>query len=254
MKRLFTALAFGLILLIKSGTVQADLVVFNVQVLQSSLALNANLTAPVAVALAEQGPGGLTTTYSGTITVDVNNILNPTSITFLSAQLDANPNGTWQPGVSGVAGSLAADYGVARPEIGGLGAYRDIVFNVSSGATAVAGGNFNVTGQTWSYASGSFFDVTAPGLGAGRADLKLGAPTGLNQGAQGTYAVAGNVITLTLPTNVSINFNDGVAGTNSYTGTIIAIAAVPEPSSMGLVGVATLMGWCWRRRRSKTAA
>ncbi len=74
MKRLFTALAFGLILLIKSGTVQADLVVFNVQVLQSSLALNANLTAPVAVPLSEQGPGGLTTTYSGTITVDVNNI------------------------------------------------------------------------------------------------------------------------------------------------------------------------------------
>ena len=49
------------------------------------------------VVLEEQGPGSLVTSYSGTVTVDVDDPTNPTSIQFVNAAATANNSGNWLP-------------------------------------------------------------------------------------------------------------------------------------------------------------
>lgn len=238
--------------------VQADIVVFNV-VGTSSLALSGNAS-PGGNNFPYQNQGGaasLTTTYLGTITVNVDNVLGPSTISFQSANLTANLNSiaNLSPqvggGAAGAPGSAPANYGVTIPAVGGVGALRDIAFNIASANTGVAGGAFSVTNQVWSYNPGSSFDVNAPALGQGRVDLRVTSPTGLNTGTAGSYTVVGNTATLVLPTAVSILFNDGLTGTNTYNGTITAIAAVPEPSSIALLCICGIGGALVRYRKRR---
>ncbi len=238
---------------------RAAMVTFDVQAV-SSLTLSGGITVPAIASFSNQGgAASLTTTYLGTITVDVDNLLAPTSLTFLSANIDANPNtlGNLSPGASGLGPALPADYGITAPTVAGFGAIRNLVFNVAAGATSVTANNFSVAGQTWSYVNGSSFDVAYPG-DQGRADLTIGpgalpgttAPaTALNTGSNGSYTVSGTTATLVIPTNISLAFADGLLGTNTYVGSIRAVATVPEPSTFTLLGVCGACGLAFRRRR-----
>ncbi len=231
---------------------QAELVTFNLQA-GSNLALsgNSNVGAPVngSFPYAPQGLNSLIAAYLGTITVDVNNSLAPTSIVFQSAVLDASVNGQWLPGnvSTGSGGGTAsdADYGMAVAALGANARLRDIVFNLSAPSISISGGSFSVATQTLAYTSGQF-DVYSAGLGDG-ANISLSNPltsviSGLNSSAsQGTYSVVGNIATITIPVTVSINYNipgtPTVDGTNTYTGQFIGVASVPEPSSLGLLSI-----------------
>ncbi len=238
------SLTSGLLCLLCLGFVSelhADIVVFNV-VGTSALTLSGNAS-PGGNNFPYENQGGaasLTTTYLGTITVNVDNVFGPGTISFQSASVVANLNAipNLSPavggGVSGNPGSAPANYGVTIPAVGGVGALRDISFNIASTNTGVTAGAFAVTNQTWSYNTGNF-DVNSPALGQGRVNLLATSPTGLNSGSLGSYSVTGNTATLVLPTSVAIAFNDTLTGINIYTGTITAIAAVPEPSSIALL-------------------
>jgi hypothetical protein len=187
---------------------------------------------------AQQAAGSLTTTYTGSFAVDVNNILAPTAITFNNAVVDANVSGTWAPGNDGSnTASGPADYGISVPAIGGLGKLRDIVFNVSSAAIPINGaGNFSVSSQNWRHTTGNF-DVFAPALGSGSDPIPSTIVSSNTSSTLGSYTVSGQTITMTVPVIISFNIpiDTGVDAVNTYTGTLTAIAAVPEPSSILLI-------------------
>ncbi|MEO2045915.1 MAG: hypothetical protein ABGX16_05015 [Pirellulales bacterium] len=103
-------------------TVTAALLLFvtasRVQAIQIGFALDpsSNLTLAVnfsGIASGEQGPGSLMTTYSGTLTVNVDNLLAPASIDFLSSEVVAANSGNWLPEVGG--GTIGGSPGAAEP-------------------------------------------------------------------------------------------------------------------------------------------
>ena len=170
------------------------------------------------VSLEEQGPGSLVTSYFGTVTVDVDDPVNPTSIQFLSAAATANNSGNWLPNdvlgpgagenQEGDAGDPApANYGAfADGSFLGdaLAAVRGLVFSIGSGVLPVVGSDFNST-QT--------FEVTA-GIADSNVDLTIGTDTAdsdpisgdptANAAADGSYTVVGNIAVLIMPVAMTI--------------------------------------------------
>lgn len=233
-----------------AGKTYAATVLFTIDPM-SALTLNASLNN---TGLLEQGPGSKTSFYSGSISVDVDNVLAPTSIQFNSANAIASVTGQWLPEAGGgpAAGSPGvpqdANYGLFLPA-GVVGnayaAARDVRFNVTSGPLAVAAGQFPST-QTLTYLSG-FFDVNAPavfGAPPSRDDLTGDTRTNI-AAALSSYSVVGNTATLI------VNYEDLNAGSfaTAITGRLIATATVPEPNSMTVVLFGFLAGLRGIRRR-----
>ncbi len=254
---------FFAVLVLNLGLAKADFLTFNLVIPSSSLTLSGSATVPAAgggtFAYAAQGAGSLVTSYAGTFGVNVDNVLNPTTISFASASLDANTNGSWLPSNGGGAATAAiGDYGIAIPTIpgGAFGKLRDVVFNLSAASTGVTAGTgaFSVAGQTFQHTAGSI-DVFAAGLGGG--DTALLTTSGLNvNAASGTYTVAGGIATLTIPVTFTASYSIPgavVPGSNTFTGTLVGVTAVPEPGSMilmgGMIGCIAL----WRKRKTLTS-
>ena len=83
----------------------------------------------------------------------------------------------------------------------------------------------------------------------------LGPPCANVNAASGTYKVVGGIATVTIPVTFTAAYSipgAGVTGTNTFTGTLVGVTAVPEPSSMALVGLVGI-GVVVRRFRKKTA-
>ncbi len=198
----------------------------------------------------EQGPGSRTANYTGTLTVDVDNLLAPTSIEFLSGVATASISGSWLPQAGGGPGPNMpgnpepANYGIMLP-LGAAGtayaALRDTVLNVTGGPQAVAGGQFAST-QTLTFLSG-FFDSNAGLLAPpNRDDVTNDTRTNMSPNMS-SYSVVGNTATLT------IVYADLVPDdiTTALTGRLLATATVPEPSCGWLLGLAGI-GLIRRRR------
>jgi hypothetical protein len=210
---------------------------------QSFLDLNGSFNN---IGLLEQGPGSKTANYSGSITVDVDNVLAPSTIQFLSANAVASNSGSWLPEIGG--GPAAGSPGVAQPAnygiflpAGAIGnayaAARDIVFNVTGPSQPVAAGSFG-SGQTLTYLSGFFDTNLPPAFGSPPTRDDLTNDTRLNISANmSSYSVSGNTATLTL---VYEDINPGGL-TTVISGRLLATATVPEPVSLGwLAGLAGL--------------
>jgi len=214
----------------------------------SSLTLDANASG---VTLAEQGPGSLTTTYSGSISVDVDNLLTPTTIDFLSSSMVAANNGNWLPQVGGGAPDgmglpIPGDPGTPSPAnyasfnstsflLAGdvYSAIRNISIDTTSpGGLVVAGGTSFPSTQTFTVATGTIdFNVEggfATGADASSSDFSGSAS--LNQAAGGSsYALAGSIATLTIPVNVDIPILDGSGasiGNANLSGLVTATADI----------------------------
>lgn len=208
------------------------------------------------IPLQEQGPGSKTTSYSGTILVDVDNPLAPTTIQLLGSSAVAAISGQWLPQAGG--GPAAGDPGVAQDANYGLflnagalgnawGAVRNLVFDVTSGVEPVVLGLFAST-QTLTITTGQFA-VNAPALFGGPSEDDLATDTLTNAATPSSYSVAGPLATLTIP----ISIIDAGDLTVMYTGQLVATATVPEPASAALAS-AMLVGMCGmavvaRRRR-----
>ncbi len=239
------------------GLAKADFLTFNLVIPSSSLTLSGIANVPAAggsFAYAAQGAGSLVTTYAGTFGVNVDNVLNPTTISFASAILDANSNGSWLPSNGGGTSTLAVgDYGISVAAIAANAKLRDVIFNLSAASTGVTAGTgaFSVAGQTFQHTGGSIDVFSAP-LGGG--DTALLTTSGLNvNAASGTYTVAGGIATLTIPVTFTAAYSipgAGVTGTNTFTGTLVGVTAVPEPSSMILMGGMFGCAALWRKRKT----
>lgn len=239
----------------------------------------------------QEGVGGTTdlvagspsnrTTFSGTITVDVDNLLAPTSIKILNSAADAALSGKWRPEIEpfqdkdndgrfGEFGDdsesttnnnwgtpIDADWAikVVHPAFGvdiAYGGYRDIAYNVTSGTESVNGlGQFSSLTENFEFSNGWLDYWIAPGAGGlrGRAEL-TGGDDNNTSAALSSYVVTPlgggmSQITLTLPIHVDDNGSD-LHG--FYDGTFVATTVVPEPGSLSIVAlVAVFAGFCRRR-------
>lgn len=132
-------------------------------------------------------------------------------------------------------------------------AFRNVEFGIDSGILALDGGGAFAGG--WSFGiDSSEFDADAVTSIAGQPipDV-LGLPlgmTGVNSGGGAVTIFGGLNYQLTIDIDVPIQFElDGTPLNASLTGTIVAIAMIPEPSSALLAGFAALGLCCAGRCR-----
>lgn len=182
---------------------RADLKTFTLVQSQSSLFITGDVGG---AGITPQGSGSLTTSYTGTIEVD----LTDPVITFLGGSLIAGANsGTWQPGLGGVAGSAPANYGANVN--GGLftavAAVRNSLFDVSSGGSTITAGAFPATDLTFFFAASSTTVIDY------RYTVILSSPVGGSTPLTGTFPnanpnsatliVQGAEYVLTIPVDIS---------------------------------------------------
>jgi hypothetical protein len=222
---------------------------------QSAITLSGSFNS---IPLGDQGPGSRTSNFSGSILVDVDNLLAPTSIQILGSSAAASITGQWLPQAGG--GPAAGNPGTAQDANYGLqlsggalgnayAAIRNLQFNVTSGSQAVAGGAFPST-QTLNVSSGLFAFNLPPAFMEPPGEDDLSGDVLMNASAtSSTYTVTGSTATLTIP----IDIVDEDDLTIAYSGRLVATAVIPEPTSAllilaGLVSV--LLGSVNVRRRA----
>jgi len=204
----------------------------------SSLSLSAVFSG---ISLGEQGNGSLVTTYSGTVTVDVDNLGAPTSIDFLSSALIAANSGDWLPDVGG--GPSGGNTGPAAPaNYGGFAAtgfilagdayaaIRNFELDATTlgGSLAVTGGTTFPSTQTFTVSSGTADFNIEGGLFAGpdASTSDLAGSSAVNQASTAsTYVRVGSIVTLTLPVDIDIDIDDG-AGIANVSGILTATADI----------------------------
>lgn len=148
-----------------------------------------------------QGPGSLTTTYSGTI----NSVIVGSTIAFPggSAVTAAN-NGSWEPKVDGLPGKEPANYGATAGNFlaSAKAAARDLQLDLTSLLPLpVTEGSFDASGLVFGVAAGSAsaLDVRITGLVQDSTRIPL---TGLSTNAasvRGTLTTSGREQALTIP-------------------------------------------------------
>lgn len=242
-KPTMTALAGGMVAtaaLLLSVPSQADVLTFTIDPARSALTLSGS-----AFALPYTPQGGnaqaLVTSYSGTIKADLSaGVLTFTGGSAITGLL--NPANPFTPAGSGIdnygvgASGFVPGFGVATIS----GAYRDFTLDITAGTAqnglAAAGMNLSLTAGKLDY-SGSL-SGTASLVGNSDANTSAGLVS---------LAAAGNLETLSLPVRFQITGSNRI---QVWDGTLVAIATVPEPSSLAVfaVGLAGCACHVWRRR------
>jgi hypothetical protein len=178
-----------------------------------------------------QAPGADIAYYQGTITGD----LTAGVLTFSGGSIIdalANPAGPFQLNTVGV----EDNYGVAAGAI--PVAFRDIAMDITTGTLqdglAPAGMDLPVS-----------FVINSPLSSGASADN-----TPNTTAVAASLVTAGNIETLTIP--ILRNSGEGGALHIILDGQLVASRVVPEPSSVALLGLGSVvsLGLAWRRRRS----
>lgn len=206
------------------GEHQMEAAVFTVDSSQSQLSLSGQIGG---YTLTSQATGSLTTSYKGSINVEVAG----SAIRFTgSSTIPAITNGIWRPALGGNLGVAPADYGAQAsiPFSGtGYGAGRNIVLDITSSPLALTGTNYDSSKLTISMPtnSGAVFDYMA-GTQKGSAPL-YGSST--NAVATGSFiSTNGDLVKLVVQINMTIagtngtvlNFTGKLTATNSLSASL----------------------------------
>jgi hypothetical protein len=233
------------------------------------------------------GSPSIRTTFQGTITVDVDNVLAPSSIRILSSAAAADTSGTWfvqprpyqdlngdmDPGDFGLPPEGDSEVGTANnfgpaanadwsirvrhPAFGvdiAYGGYRDISYDVTSGVEPVNGaGQFS--SLTQHFEPDGFLDYWVAPAGGGLLG-RTEANTGDGDFYDNTAAVSSYTVTplgggaSRVNLLIPIMVDDmGDTLRTVYTGQFLATAIIPEPTSLALVGLGALTAFMPVRRR-----
>jgi hypothetical protein len=254
------ALMIGLLLL--PAGAGAEQLVFDLEPSASRLTISANIFGGLpGFFLSPQAPGADVTSYSGTVTVDVDDPLAPTSIKFVAASAVAANNGDWLPnnilcetadgpcddttnneGIPDVDGD--ANPGVAAPASYGLildlnattglayDAQRDIDWAITSAPIAVTAGEFP-SEQTFGVAGQQDLNVSSIVFGDDASqdvfdpfDPEDPDATDNDPALLGSYAIDGGIATLTLP--IDITFLDADGDFVAFAGQFLATTQVGD--------------------------
>jgi hypothetical protein len=218
-----------------SGT--AAPLTFSVDSANSSLTLSGDVNGST---LQQQGPGSLTTHYSGTVAAVWDRVAG--TLNFLSAGTDAVAanSGNWQPLPGGNSGSAPANYGVQVP-VGILTAHaavRELHASLSTSPPLSLAGSGPYTFpsvQTLSLIH-AFADYNIPLFGSGRQDISNNSANN-TAAAQGTLEdLGGGNYRMTMPIDVTITTTvNGQPAHLRIQGTIVANATSPVSPTLPLV-------------------
>jgi hypothetical protein len=212
---------------------------FSIDSANSSLSLSGDFAgAP----FQEQGPGSLTTHYSGTVAAVWDRAAG--TINFLSAGTDAIAanSGSWAPLAGGATGSEPANLGVQVPS--GLftifSAFRDthVALSTSTPLSLTGSGPYSFASTQRYTLTHGFQDIDAGALGSGRVDITNTA-TDNTSATAGTLEDLGNGnYRLTLPIDVTITAMTGGFTIHYHTqGTIVANATSPVAPALPVVNL-----------------
>ncbi|MEZ6098625.1 MAG: hypothetical protein R3E01_06605 [Pirellulaceae bacterium] len=191
--------------------------------------------------------------WTGSLTVDVDDINNPTSITFVSSEIKSQDTGDWLPdSMGGDIGTeeLWGDANQGDPEpaaygwyldagdVGQLwGASRNTTLSLVADAKPVSSGQFNPFGITVNVLEGLFNSNVSSPIFGDSTDVnditdEIGQNCTLNAdplfdrcgGAMASYVVDNNEVTLTIPMDFLLGEGDGVEA--SFKGTFVATASL----------------------------
>jgi virginiamycin B lyase len=183
-------------------------IAFNLNQMSSSLTVSGSMVVmgqyQYHATLGEQGPGSITSHYSGAIRADVDLTAHTINFNGASTNLVANISGTWVPRIGGDPGSDPAPYGwFFQLDLGGGSnwwALRDVVSSLStSSALPLSGGTGSYTfpsTQTLAIIS-SHLDYNGQSFGNGRIDFNnisgqnMAANNGtLHDNGDGTFTIS----------------------------------------------------------------
>lgn len=231
----------------------AEVVTYTIDPLQSTLTLLGSLTGNPA---SQQTSGSLTTSYSGTIVAD----RNPGNIRFVGGSLldAALQPVNQQPRNDGTPGSQPADYGRTAPGPFGsttLEAIRGLqldLFDDTSGIGATVAGNGDFASNSFGVEIDNGESDSIYGTVSNEIDLSGKGTANANTNPSSSLVLSGITETLTLRFSTGpIGYS--IAGTGdstiSFSGTIVAMREIPEPSALGAAAILG-GGLLARRRRS----
>jgi hypothetical protein len=220
--RLHSIVAAGALLTWSIPQLWAAPVQFTVDESQSKITLSGTV---LGIALQEQGPGSMTTSFYGTIAADVTS----SAIQFTGGSaLTARTNGVWQPGPKGASGSAPADYAAQATTIisSVKGALRNIVLDLTSGVLPISGGLFDASALVFAFPTNSVasFDYDAGIFGKNGITLSGVSTNKIVNGA--TLDSASQTLTISVDTEFLLS--GVVSGTLHLKGTLVAQGA-PQP-------------------------
>lgn len=224
-----------------AATAQADVITLNVNSALSSLTLSGDA---FGLAYTPQATGALTANYAGTITANLTaGIFTFSGGSAINALV--NPSGPYTT-IPNPIGIEAGNYGVTASGVVPFygfqtinGVYKDIVLDLSAGTAQ----NGAATTATFKFTS-NLLDYGADPVGlVGTSNLatKSGSNTSLSN-------VTWDGTTLTIPVEFKVS---GDNRNQTWTGTIVA--AVPEPSSFGLMSLVGMVGLFRKRSRNRVS-
>ena len=198
---------------------QANDYVFEIDSMRSSITASgvlseANLPSEI------QGPGSDVTQYFGTVTVDLDDLVNPGSIQFLSAEIAAESSGEWLPEIGGglpgdPGDAQLADFGFlfSIPDGFIFAAVRDSVITMTTeDPLSVTNGMFASTQHVETTAGTYEVNLSSPSLGGDDVIvIDLGAEPAVddNVASQGSIVTENGLTTLTMPLDLTFS-NDGL--------------------------------------------
>ena len=165
--------ALILSLVFVTGSARATARDFNIVTNQSSIAISGNVNGALgSSAIQPQGPGSLTTSYTGTIKTD----RFASGISFLpGSTIDANINGSWRPLADATDGAAPADYGGKATFLIFITvnfAGRNLVAGLTSGILPIdASGDFDLSTTTVAFTSGDLAYRSSAGTPVGSASI-----------------------------------------------------------------------------------
>lgn len=193
-----------------SATARGELKTFTVDTNQSLLTISGTFTyETTSLPLEQQGPGSLTTHYTGTILANVTD----STITFVGGSSVIGLNsGSWQPLPGGALGSAPANYGgkVYRwflvVIVDAKAAVRDALLDVTSGVLPITATEFSSQGLVFNFPpeATTVLDYNYSGvIGSGSGSQLLTDSSTNSVSTNATLKVVGGELVLTIPVDIS---------------------------------------------------
>ncbi len=206
-----------------AGAWQLPAAVFTIDPSQSQITLSGTFDG---YTFSPQAAGSLTTSYEG----NLNAAVSGSTIQFTgSSTVTAMVNGTWQPESGGAVGSAPADYGgeiTVLFFVGGYGAARNLVMDLTSPILTLTGTNFDSSQLIMTLVTNSnpVMDYQSSALGESGSVALSGSAT--NAIATGSYvSTSSNVMQLVIQLQTTLTPTNGTAIT--LTGQIVATNVLP---------------------------
>ena len=173
-----------------------------------------------------QGAGSNTPQMTGTINVVLDNLVNPTTIDFVLANLDLTVTGSWSPDVGAVPGTAPANFGLSAP--GFFGDFpldlagRDLTATLSSAnPLAIVANSFDASAVDMCWLDGSYDDYSS--LVLGRTVDATGQVLTDGGSAAASFTGSNGNFQMTIPFVKTVSFFDGLHNIElNYAGSITA--------------------------------